>query len=133
MLRTATVPAYRLHKATGQAVVTIKGRQVYLGRHNEPQSLQRYHQICADSLAGVSEGGTVAEVLLNYRKHAEGYYRKDGKPTSEVWLINKACEFAELGHGRLPAASFDVLALRTTRDAIIEAGYCRTQVNKLTA
>lgn len=133
MLRTAKVPAYRLHKATGQAVVTLKGRQVYLGRHDTPQSQQRYHQICADLLAGVSEGATVAEVLLEYRQHAATYYRKDGKPTSEVWLISKACEIAEQGHGRLPAASFDVLALRTTRDAIIEAGYCRTQVNKLTA
>ncbi len=133
VLSNARVPAYRRHKATGQAVVTLRGKQVYLGLHNTPASLQRYHQVCADLLAGAIEGATVAEVLAAYRKHAAIYYRKDGKPTSEVWLINKACEFAEQGHGRLSASSFDVLALRSTREAIIEAGYCRTQVNKLTA
>ncbi len=27
------VPSYRLHKATGQAVVTLSGRFIYLGPH----------------------------------------------------------------------------------------------------
>ncbi|QDT68260.1 hypothetical protein MalM25_11800 [Planctomycetes bacterium MalM25] len=45
---TARVPAYRLHKATGQAVVTVRGKQVYLGRHNCPNPFQRYHEVCAD-------------------------------------------------------------------------------------
>ena len=30
---TERVPRYRRHKATGQAVVTIDGRDIYLGKH----------------------------------------------------------------------------------------------------
>ncbi len=40
MLRTTpfSVPSYRLHKASGQAVVTLSDRDVYLGIHDSPQS-----------------------------------------------------------------------------------------------
>ena len=41
------VPAYRLHKASGQAVVTIAGRDHYLGRHGSEASRKAY-----DALVG---------------------------------------------------------------------------------
>lgn len=31
------LPRYRLHKASGQAVVTLAGRDVYLGRFESPE------------------------------------------------------------------------------------------------
>ncbi len=30
------VPKYRLHRPTGQAVVTLNGRDTYLGKHGTP-------------------------------------------------------------------------------------------------
>ena len=36
------VPSYRLHKPTGRAVVTIDGRDHYLGKHGTPESLRHY-------------------------------------------------------------------------------------------
>jgi len=50
-------PKYRLHKPTGQAVVSIFRRQVYLGKHGSPESHQRYEQEIANwrrSLARMS-------------------------------------------------------------------------------
>ena len=38
-------PTYRLHKATGQAVVTLGGRDIYLGRHGTPESQAEYDRI----------------------------------------------------------------------------------------
>ena len=32
------LPAYRHHKASGQAVVTLNARDIYLGKHNSPES-----------------------------------------------------------------------------------------------
>ena len=32
------IPAYCLHKASGQAVVRLNGRDVYLGGHDTPES-----------------------------------------------------------------------------------------------
>jgi hypothetical protein len=41
-------PAYRLHKPTGQAVVRLKGKDHYLGRHDLPGSHERYNRVIAD-------------------------------------------------------------------------------------
>ena len=51
--RTGTrFPSYRLHKATGQAVVTIAGRDIYLGEHGTTESKATYRRVIAEYLAG---------------------------------------------------------------------------------
>ena len=45
---TVRPPKYQLHKATGQARVRIKGRDIYLGKYRSPESEQRYRQVIAD-------------------------------------------------------------------------------------
>ena len=35
-------PAYRLHKSTGQAVVSFQGEKIYLGPYDSMQSRDRY-------------------------------------------------------------------------------------------
>lgn len=51
--RTRT-PKYRHYKPKDLGVVRIDGRYVYLGRFNCPESLQKYHRVVADWLAGAS-------------------------------------------------------------------------------
>ena len=46
--RSSSAPKYRLHKATGQARVTIRGITFYLGKHGSEQSNQKYKQLLAD-------------------------------------------------------------------------------------
>ena len=41
------IPSYRLHKASGQAVVTILGKDIYLGPHDTPESHRRYGEVIA--------------------------------------------------------------------------------------
>lgn len=38
-------PAYRLHRSTGQAIVTLDGKDFYLGPHNSKASLDAYDQL----------------------------------------------------------------------------------------
>ena len=45
------VPSYRLHKASGQAVVTLNGRDFYLGRYNSPESRTEYRVTLNEWLA----------------------------------------------------------------------------------
>src|SRR5215203_512318 len=94
-------PSYRLHKPSGQAVVTIDGRDIYLGKHDTPASRDEYDRVVAEWLAngrrlssnpdgsGPSDL-TVAELILAYLRYAESYYRKDGQATSEVANIKLA-------------------------------------------
>lgn len=43
--------SYRLHKVSGQAVVTLNDRDCYLGVYNSPESRARYEQLLAEWLA----------------------------------------------------------------------------------
>ena len=45
------VPKMRLHKASGQAVVTLAGRDVYLGRWRDGKKHERYRRAVAEWLA----------------------------------------------------------------------------------
>jgi integrase len=131
-------PSYRLHKPTGQAVVTLAGRDIYLGRHRSVESLAEYDRLLAEWLASgrrlpVSVGGsdgTVNELMLAYIRHAEGYYRKDGKPTSEVRNIGLAIRPVRQLYGHTMASRFGPLALKAVRETLIESGICRNEVNK---
>jgi hypothetical protein len=46
-----TVCAYRLHRSTGQAVVTLGGKDFYLGRHGTTESRREYDRLTAEWLA----------------------------------------------------------------------------------
>ena len=35
-------PSYRLHKPSGQAVVTLSGKDHYLGLYGSPESTEKY-------------------------------------------------------------------------------------------
>lgn len=81
-------PKYRHHKAKGLAVVTINGRDIYLGKYNTAASKELYRRLVAEYLQTGEQPGTnrqnditIAEVLAAYIRHAREYYRKNGKPT----------------------------------------------------
>jgi hypothetical protein len=81
---TARTPKYRFHKQTGQAVVTLGGRDSYLGRHGSPASRAEYDQLMAGWLgngrralraapAGAPVDLTINELILAYLDWADGY------------------------------------------------------------
>lgn len=89
--------SYQLHKVSGQAVVTLGGRDKYLGRHGTPESLARYRQIVADWAAQdpnamAEECHSVArtvdlrtcELFLAYLDFARRYYVKNGEPPNDI-------------------------------------------------
>ena len=67
-------PAYRLHKPSGQAVVTINGTDFYLGPHGSDESKAEYDRLIGEWLAAgrrlpVAKADlTVNEVLLAYMR-----------------------------------------------------------------
>ena len=90
MPRTTKTPAYRLYKRTGQAVVTLNGRDYYLGKHGTGASRQAYDRLIGEWLTGgrslptEDDPLTIIELVAKFWRHAERYYRKaDGTPTTE--------------------------------------------------
>jgi hypothetical protein len=80
-------PRYRRHKATGQAVVRLEGRDIYLGKHGTAASREAYKRFVAQwsqsggKLPTPKHAATVTEIVVSYTEFASTYYRKDGKPT----------------------------------------------------
>ncbi len=132
---TSRVPSYRRHKPTGQAVVTIAGRDVYLGKWNSAASRAEYDRLIAEFLANgrrlqSDADTTVVEVLNAYRKFAENYYRKDGRVTSEYGCIKEALKIVRELYGRKLADDFGPLALKAVRQRMIDKGWSRGHINK---
>jgi len=137
--RKPRTPSYRLHKPSGQAVVEIAGKMIYLGPYRSSASRDDYDRIVSQWLASgrgatVSAGAdpTVNELMLDYIRHADGYYVKDGRPTSEAGLIRQALRVLRRLYGPTPAKDFGPLALKAVRQAYIDAGLCRREVNRRT-
>jgi integrase len=135
------VPTYRLHRQSGQAVVSLRlanggRRDVLLGPHGSTESQAEYARVLAEwratrGRAGPVAGLTVNQVLAAYWQHAEGYYRgADGESTNELVEIRYALKPVKALYGHTPADGFGPLGLKAVRDNMIAAGWCRNRVNK---
>ena len=51
MPRIKRIPSYRLHRPSGQAVVTLNGRDRYLGEWNSESSKEEYDRVVGEWLA----------------------------------------------------------------------------------
>lgn len=112
-------PAYRLHKATGQAVVTVAGRQVYLGKFDTEASRQEYARLI----------GGVGPILSLFMIHARSYYRrKDGSATTEVLEYSRVVEAIRKRAGLLRELGPGLM--RDLRDFWLKAGLHRSTINQ---
>lgn len=135
---TRSLPKYRKHKASGQAIVTIAGKDHYLGPHGTQASKQEYDRLVAEWLsmgrkAPVQDSGqqvTLVEILAAYWRFAEGYYVKNGKPTNELDAMRLVIRDAKELYGRTLAAEFGPKALKAVRQKWIEKGQARPTINK---
>ncbi|HEV3448324.1 MAG TPA: site-specific integrase [Gemmataceae bacterium] len=127
------VPTYRKHKQSGQAVVTLPDgfggrRDTLLGKFGSKQSRMEYARVVHEweaagrRLPHVATAAclSVNEMILAYDKHAEKYYVKDGKPTSEIHVIRQAMRFVKRLYGRTPANDFGPRSLKAVRQAMID-------------
>jgi len=132
------LPKYRKHKASGQAIVTIQGHDVYLGPWNSKASRVEYDRIIAEYLAAGRQWPikgpeasdlSVVEMLVRYKRFAKSYYRKHGEPTGEWENIAHAISPLVQLYGRTPVREFGPLALKAVRQKMIEAGLSRQGIN----
>jgi integrase len=128
----AKVPTYRRHKQSGQAIVTLTdgmgGRSdVLLGKFGSKESRVEYARVIAEwEAAGrrppiktSAPDLTINELALAYWRFVEGYYVKDGAPTSEQDTIRQALRFVRQLYGHSPATEFGPLALKAVRQAMV--------------
>ena len=133
--RNSSPPSYGLHKASGQAIVRIDGRDHYLGLHGSPESHAAYERLIAEWRVRQVEAGqkqstvlsaagfsmTVSEVLARFRSFAEGYYVRDGKLTKEFVAMGYALKPVRLLYGDTLVRDFGPLKLKAVRQYMIDS------------
>jgi integrase len=119
----------------------------YLGPYGSEESQARYRQIMAEHWARPEEAPrepagaalTVAELILAYFAHCEGYYVKNGKPTNQVTIIRQSLKVLHSLYASLPAGEFSPLHLKACRAELMRQPshktgqtLCRSEVNRRT-
>lgn len=134
---TNSVPKYRKHRASKQAVVELAGKTYYLGPWGSKASRVEYDRLVGEWLAGGRSGSfgsapselTISELLVSYLAYAKRRYVKAGRPTSEQQLIKWALKPVRELYGKTTAADFGPLALKAVRRRFVEADFSRKTIN----
>ena len=131
-----SLPRYRKHRASGQAVVTLCGVDHYLGPHGTKASKRQYDRLVAEWLENgrqlvLTECGTITlvELCACYWKFAKEYYVKDGRCTKVAPAIRIALSYVKTWYGRDPVTGFGPLALKAIRQRMIDEGLSRRYIN----
>jgi integrase len=126
-------------------VVTLNGRDCYLGEFGSPESYEKYHRLLGEWRANgcrllpsePTEGLAVAHVVDAFLEHAKVYYRHpDGRPTTEVQSFRQVINPLLDLYGTLPAGEFDSLCLQALREHMIHRlkwsrVYINNQINRV--
>lgn len=135
--RTIRIPRLTKHRATGQAVVRLNGKDHYLGKYGSAAAKRKYNQLISEWLAGGRQlpvandaGPTVNDIILAYWRRCKEYYRnRNGEPTGEAELVRLASRPLKSLYGSTPAREFGPLALKAVRQKLIESNLSRGYVN----
>ena len=134
-LKTKT-PSYRLHKGSGQAVVTLSGKDIYLGVHGSDESHAEYKRVIAEWLQNTkiapaasrtgmnpeSEISDINELIVAYWQYAEQYYSIDGKPSKELGNMRYAAIPLGEMYGSVSPQDFRPTSLKVIRQHMIDSG-----------
>lgn len=140
---TPRIPSYRPHKATGQARVTIQGKDYYLGRYGSPESRAKYRRLIAEYCKGAAPTAeprtnspragapcSVAELCGEYLAWAKREYRtSDGDETGSVENVRQALRALFELFADTDAAEFGPKSLVRLREDLVKRGLARSTVN----
>jgi integrase len=142
MKQAKSVPSYRKHRQSGQAVVTLPdglGRRhdILLGKYGTQQSRLEYSRVITEwEVAGRSlpqspdgQDLTINELILAYCRFAEGYYRKNGQPTTQLDRVRRSLRPVKELYRHTPAKDFGPLALKAVRVSMVKNGWARGYIN----
>ncbi len=110
------LPSYRRH-SSGQARVTINGKDYMLGEHGSPESHEAYARLIAEFKAtgkSPSFGKQVVKlenVLYDYLQHAKAYYHEGSEYQNLKLAIRPVFEL----YGSLPAEKFGAAEFKAVR------------------
>jgi len=134
-----SLPKYRLHGASGQAVVTLNSKVHYLGPWNSKESRLEYDRLVGEWMAGgrtlpaATNDRSINELCDAYNTFAQTYYRKNGQETRTMERVRMALRYMRLTYGSTKIGNFGPLALQAVQARLVADKKGRKYVNYLTA
>jgi integrase len=113
-------------------VVTLSGKDHYLGRYGTAASKAEYDRLVAEWLAGgrqLPDPGhdlTMHELMAAYMRHARERYGR----TNELGCYKDALRVVKQLYGNQPAAEFGPRRFKTVREKFLEKGWSRPYANR---
>jgi hypothetical protein len=132
------VPSYRLHKQSGQAIVTLSGRDYLLGPHGTKSSRQKYDRLISEWTAGDRQPLATDETELDVGECVARYWAEYVRPRFEPLKVSTAqgdnyrAAFRPLlaFYNSELASRFGAKDLRIVRDKMVEEGLARSTINR---
>ena len=133
------LPKYRKHRVSGQAIVTLSGKDFYLGPHGTKASKSEYDRLIGEWLANGRQAPTernqtdsfsVTNLCAAYWRFCMTYYVKHGKPTDEQAGVKAAMKAMKRSYAKTQAKDFGPLALEAVRQQMIDTGNSRRYINQ---
>jgi len=133
-----SLPSYRLHRPSQQGVVTLSGRDFYLGPYGTAASRAEYDRLIAEWLANGRRLPVIAdqheisvvELLVRYLTFAREYYSQDGQPTSEYVEMQSVSKRLKKLYGTTKVVEFGPLSLKSVRQTLIDEQHSRVWINR---
>lgn len=132
--RNSDLPQLKI-RDNGYAYCHLNGKQVYLGKASDPETLKRYQQILhAPEVkpiilrAGAPSVQTLCDLFL---VHADEHYRRrDGTHTSEYRSYKWQLALLTQMHGQLVPGAFRPSHLKEFRQSLLDRDMARTTINQ---
>jgi integrase len=134
---TKKFPSYRMHKASGLAIVTLSGKDIYLGEYGTTESKSKYDRVIAEWICRgrtkTEASPTVNSLTKAYSAHAAQHYLKNGSLTSAYSLARLTWTKLDVMYGDLTVAEFTPIKFVVMRESWIKSGMARSSVNRYAA
>jgi integrase len=138
------VPKLRQHAPSGRAIVTLNGKDFYLGAYGSAESQARYHELIAKWISNgrqpldrreiVTASPTMSPATMTistlvdaYQRHAEQYH---GAEHSETYAIKRLVKMLVKHFGGTLANDFGPSKLRLIREQLDDGKRTRHGVNR---
>lgn len=136
-LGVSRLPSYRRQKSRNLAVVTLDGKDIYLGPYGSEVSKREYDRLVTEWMVNGRQLPAVArptpisilELIAQFWRHVQEYYVKDGVPTSEQEWVRYSMKPLRQLYGHSAAADFGPLALRAVIQRMVDNGDTRQTIN----
>lgn len=134
LARKLRIPSYRKHHS-GQARVTISGRDYYLGPYDSEQSKTAYQRLISEYLAtngamqptASHDELTIVEMLDQFVTYANSYY---GQESTELGDLKRIMRRLNANYADLPASKFAFVQFEAIRNEMLNEGSSRTYINE---